>query len=359
MKASDAGSRPGFRLLILGAGGMAANHARRFAEDPRVQIVAAVDTDPQRLSEFSASRGIAGTFPDLDSALAWGGFDAVSNVTPDAVHHPTTMKLLAAGKHVFCEKPLAENHELSMEMTEAAEAAGLINMVNLTYRGVAEVQKARQIVAEGALGRIRQLRGEYLQSWLVGRYWGDWRTEDKWLWRLSSAHGSAGALGDIGIHILDTALFVSGLRVETASGRLFTFDKSDTDRIGDYVLDANDAFMLMAGLSGGAVGIIEASRVATGYGNRQNLSIFGDLGGMELTFGIGGASLRICVGDDIHERVWKPVDCPAVPDNYRRFADAVCSGVNGDPDFRRAAALQRIIDLCRESDARGGSALTV
>ena len=143
----------------------------------------------------------------LEDAIAWGQFDAAMNVTPDSVHYPTTMKLLAAKKHVLCEKPLAENFALADEMATAADKAGLINMVNLSYRNVAAIQEARSPHRVRRNWRGPPCRGTYRQSWLVGNHWGDWRTEPKWLWRLSEKHGSKGVLGDVGIHILDfTAL---------------------------------------------------------------------------------------------------------------------------------------------------------
>jgi predicted dehydrogenase len=88
-----------------------------------------------------------------DEALAWGEFDAVTNVTPDAAHYPTTMPLLAAGKHVLCEKPLATNAAHAEAMAEAAAVkAGVVNMVNLSYRNVPALQKAAQMVRDGAIG---------------------------------------------------------------------------------------------------------------------------------------------------------------------------------------------------------------
>jgi predicted dehydrogenase len=195
------------RLLVLGTGGMAKAHATAFALDPRVQLVGACDVVPGRAAEFAKAYGMAKSFEDLDAAIAWGGFDAATNVTPDAIHHPTTMKLLKAGKHVLCEKPLAENFALADEMATAAEKAGVINMVNLTYRNVAALHVARKLVTDGTLGRIRHVEASYRQSWLVGNHWGNWKTLPMWLWRLSQKHGSKGVLGDVGIHILDFASF--------------------------------------------------------------------------------------------------------------------------------------------------------
>ena len=189
---------------------MAARHAMEFAALPGCEVVAAVELVPERLQTFLAAHKIALGFASLDEAIAWGEFDAAANITPDAVHFATTMQLIAAGKHVFCEKPLAPTYREALEMTEAVEAAGLINMVNLRYRGLAVMQKARELVATGRIGAVRHIDAAFLQSWLVGLHWGDWRTEERWLWRLSHAHGSKGVLGDLGIHILAFACFVSG-----------------------------------------------------------------------------------------------------------------------------------------------------
>ena len=162
----------------------------------------------------------------LEDALAWGQFDAAMNVTPDSVHYPTTMKLLAAKKHVLCEKPLAENFALADEMATAADRAGLINMVNLSYRNVAEIQEARARIASGEIGEVRHVEASYRQSWLVGNQWGDWRSEPKWLWRLSEKHGSKGVLGDVGIHILDFTAYAIAMMPVSVQARLKTFHKA-------------------------------------------------------------------------------------------------------------------------------------
>ena len=87
-----------------------------------VEVVAGVDISEDAAARtFCAKHKIPQSFTDLDEAIAWGEFDAVTNVTPDAIHHPTTMKLLEAGKPILCEKPLAPSYPLALEMTEAAE----------------------------------------------------------------------------------------------------------------------------------------------------------------------------------------------------------------------------------------------
>lgn len=270
------------RLLILGTGWMAQEHARRFSAIDGVDIVGAVDVDAARVGEFADGFNIPNRFTSLEEALEWGGFDAVANVTPDRIHHPTTMALIAAGKPVLCEKPLAENFGKATEMADAAEAAGLVNMVNLTYRNVAALQKARQMVQAGEIGTVRHVEASYLQSWLVSKFWGDWHTDPKWLWRLSRGHGSNGVLGDVGIHILDFASYGAALDIDHVFCRLRAFDKAPGNRIGDYELDANDSFAMTLDFSNGAFGVVHASRWATGHLNELRLRIYGDKGGIEV-----------------------------------------------------------------------------
>ncbi|MQW34257.1 gfo/Idh/MocA family oxidoreductase [Sinorhizobium meliloti] len=338
------------RLLILGTGGMANSHAKAFAEIEGVEMVGAVDVDPSRAKAFAVTHGIENTFTSLDDAIAWGEFDAATNVTPDKAHHPTTLALIAAGKHVLCEKPLAENYEKAAEMAAAAERAGLVTMVNLTYRNVAPLQKARELVVAGEIGRVRHLEASYLQSWLVSRAWGDWASESKWLWRLSTKHGSNGVLGDVGIHILDFAGYGANSSVERVFARLKAFDKAPDNRIGEYDLDANDSFAMTAEFENGAMAVIHASRWATGHLNELRLRLHGDRGALEVIHTPDGSSLRGCMGPGVEKAVWRTVDAGTVPTNYQRFVEAVKAGRTVEPGFRHAADLQRVLDLAIETE---------
>jgi predicted dehydrogenase len=340
------------RLMIVGTGGMANSHAENFASIYGVELVAAVDVDASKLESFADKHNIPNRFTSLDAAIAWGQFDSVTNVTPDKIHHPTTMQLLAAGKNVLCEKPLAENYPKALEMTEAAERAGVINMVNLTYRNVAPIQKAREMVLAGELGTIRHVEASYLQSWLVAKAWGDWRTQSQWLWRLSKKHGSNGVLGDVGIHILDFASYGSGLDIDHVFCRLKTFDKAQDNKIGEYDLDANDSFTMSVDFSNGALGVVHATRWATGHLNELKLRIYGEKGSLEVLHTTEGSWLRGCFGGDIETGTWHAIDAGSVPMNYNRFVDAVHSGQNAQPTFRHAANLQKILDLAMVSDAQ-------
>ncbi|MBZ9854265.1 Gfo/Idh/MocA family oxidoreductase [Mesorhizobium sp. CA13] len=350
------------RLLILGTGWMAQEHARQFSAMDGVDIVGAVDLDPARVGEFADGFNIPNRFTALEEALQWGAFDAVANVTPDRIHHPTTMKLIAAGKPVLCEKPLAENFGKAIEMAEAAEKAGIVNMVNLTYRNVAALQKARRMVQAGEIGTVRHVEASYLQSWLVSKFWGDWRSDPKWLWRLSRGHGSNGVLGDVGIHILDFASYGAALDIDHVFCRLRSFDKAPGNRIGDYGLDANDSFAMTVDFSNGAFGVVHASRWATGHLNELRLRIYGDRGGLEVVHNLDGSSLKACLGENVDDGIWEELDAGTVATNYRRFADAVRTGVQAEPSFRHAAELQKVLDLAVVSDEKraelAASALT-
>lgn len=345
------------RLLVLGTGGMAKAHATAFAQDPRVEMVAACDVMPGRAAEFAAANGMAKSFENLDEAIMWGGFDAATNVTPDAIHHPTTMKLLAAKKHVLCEKPLAENFALADEMATAAATAGVINMVNLTYRNVAALHEARKLVTSGQLGNIRHVEASYRQSWLVGNHWGKWNELPMWLWRLSHKHGSLGVLGDVGIHIMDFAAFACDAMPVSVQARLKTFDKSPGNQIGEYPLDANDSFVSTVEFSNGAIGIIQASRFMTGHDNELHLRIHGDKGAVEVKHFEGWTELRMCLGESVHKMAWHHIKPEPVETNYRKFINAIVAGKNGDPDFRRAADLQKVLDQCFANDGKGAVAV--
>lgn len=338
------------RILILGTGGMAKAHVEAYQAIPGVKVVAGIDTNAERLKAFQEKHDIPEGFAWLDAALAWGQFDAVSNVTPDAAHYGTTMPLLAARKHVLCEKPLAANYGHAAEMATAAKAAGVVNMVNLTYRNVPALIAGARMVAEGAIGEVRHFEASYLQSWLTQPAWGHWDKESQWLWRLSTAHGSLGVLGDVGVHILDYATYAAGLFPTNVSCRLATFHKAPGDKIGEYVLDANDSAVMHLRLENGAIGTVHASRFASGHLNDLVLQLFGTKGGIEIRYEGGVSRLRASVGDDMLAGKWVDVDTPKVKTNYERFVDAIREGRQELPDFARGAALQKVLDLAVESD---------
>jgi len=344
------------RILIVGTGSMAAYHVEAFKKIPNVEIVGGVDVRAEQLAAFNEKHGIANGFASVEEAITWGQFDAASNVTPDRFHYPTTLSLLAAGKHVLCEKPLATNAAHALEMAEAAAKAGVVNAVHFSYRRGAALQRAAELVSEGAIGEVRFFEASYLQNWLHQ----EWQTRPECLWRLSTAHGSRGALGDTGVHIVDFTTYVAGQAVTSVSGLLTTYDKAPEGKVGDYVLDANDSATMQLKLANGAVGTITTTRVASGHGNDLRLRIYGTKGGLEVSDKDGVSQMRACIGADMETSEWRVVDCPAITPIHERFIAAIRGEKTPlPPNFARGAEVQRVLDAAEESAAKGSQIITL
>jgi predicted dehydrogenase len=342
------------RLAIIGAGSMAGEHAKHFGRLSGVEVVAVCDLDGDKVRAFADTHGIPGAYTDLEAMLAREDIQAVSNVTPDGVHKATSLAAIASGMHILCEKPLATNAADAREMAAAAREAGVINMINLSYRDAPAIQHARQLIAAGAIGRVMHVDASYLQSWLVSHAWGRWDRDSQWLWRLSEGHGSKGVLGDVGVHILDFASFPVG-DISAVNCKLRCFDKAPDNRIGDYVLDANDSALMRVEFAGGALGTIQATRWATGHHNSLKLSVYGDKGAVSVVLDDAKDRVLTCFGEDVHAARWTSVEAPPTPSIYRRFIDSIASGSNDQPDFARGAELQTVLDACFASDAQDRS----
>ena len=193
------------KVGIVGTGGIAEWHASAFKDNKNSDVVAACDVNNDRLNEFCDKFNIDNRYNSVDELLEKSDVDAISNTTPDAFHKEISIKAIEKNKHIFCEKPLAENYADAQLMCEALKDKNLINMVNFSYRNSSGYQELCKMVKEGKIGNIMHMDANYNQSWLTSNYWGNWREQDKWLWRLSTKHGSKGTLGDIGVHIFDFA----------------------------------------------------------------------------------------------------------------------------------------------------------
>ncbi|HBR95671.1 MAG TPA: oxidoreductase [Opitutae bacterium] len=337
------------RVAIIGTGGMALFHARNFAQVADCKLVAGVDTDPERLAAFAAEHSITETYTTTAELLAKSEIDAVSIVTPDPFHKAIALECLAAGKHVLCEKPLALNYPDAKAMADAADKAGVINMVHFTYRNWAPLQKIAHIVQTGKIGEIRHIEASYHQSWLVSKQWGDWRTSPNWLWRLDSAHGSKGVLGDVGVHILDFATYPAG-KIKEIYCQLKTFKKAPRNRIGKYKLDANDTAVITVEFANGALGSIQTTRWMTGHLNRLFLKISGTAGSVSFDSALSKTAYTICKGADIETDTWKSVQVKDTPHLQQRFIKSIRTGVQDQPDFRRGAEIQKLLDASFKSD---------
>ncbi len=344
-------SKKSVRIAIIGTGGMANVHASNFQKIAGCELVAACDVDIERAKAFAEKHSIPNTFTDTEVLLAECEFDAVTIVTPDAFHSPVSLLCLAAGKHVLCEKPLALNYKHAQKMVDAAERAGVVNMVNFSYRDWPCIQAAARAIQRGEIGEVRHVEASYLQAWLASKIWGDWRTTPAWLWRLSSAHGSKGVLGDVGVHIVDYATFPCG-PIREVFCRMRAFPKAPGDQIGEYHLDANDSAVINVEFANGALGTIHTSRWVGGHANRLALKIAGTKGTIAMDSEVSTTTYRICNGKNLDKGLWRDVECKPVPTNYQRFIAAIRSGKSGEADFARGAAVQQVLDACFVSDQK-------
>jgi predicted dehydrogenase len=340
------------KLAIIGTGGMADHQAQNFKAIEGCKIVAVCDIDPKRAAYFAAQHEVAEHFTDTAEMLKKVEIDAVTVVTPDAFHAVVSLQCLKAGKHILCEKPLAVNYADAKKMTVAAKKAGVINMVNFTYRNMANIQEVATRVQRGDLGEIRHVEASYMQTWLSSTSWGDWREKPALLWRLSTAHGSKGVLGDIGVHIVDFATYPAG-PLSKVNCKLKTFPKVAGNRIGEYKFDANDSAILNVEFKNGAIGIIHTTRWATGHTNQLTLKIFGTKGAIEIDGEISQDSYRICVGPNVDTAKWETVTAGPTPTNYQRFIRSILAGKQEQPDFARGAEVQKVLDACFVSDKSG------
>ncbi len=337
------------KVGIIGTGNIAHVHARSLQNIRGCKVTACCDIVPDKAQAFAAQHGIEQAFTeDQAQDLLASGVDAVCNCTPDGVHAPLSLIAIKAGRHVLCEKPLATNYADARKMAQAAARKGVINMVNFSYRNSAAIHRAAQLVQEGAIGQLMHFEASYLQGWLSSRQY----NAPSRLWRLSTRHGSQGVLGDIGVHIVDFATYPAG-DVKSLQCRLKTFPKVPGDRVGEYVLDANDSAVITLELAEGGLGTIHTTRWATGQKNSLRLRLFGDAGAIEVDLDRSYETLQVCKGRDVAKAQWKTLKARRTPNMWARFIRSIQTGQNDQPDFARGAAVQKLLDACFKSDTTG------
>jgi predicted dehydrogenase len=339
-------------LGIIGTGGMAHGHARSFSALKGVTVAACCDIDEARVRAFAKTFSIPRWYTDYHEMLETEKLDAVTNVTVDAMHAPVSLAAIAKGLAVMCEKPLATSLADARKMRDAAKKRGVVTQVNFSYRNSCGAQAAAELVRAGGIGRIMHVEASYLQSWLAQAAWGDWRTNQALTWRLSTRHGSAGTLGDIGCHIYDLAALLAG-DIAEISCRMETFDKRiKGNRIGPYVLDANDSFVSTVTLAGGALGTVHATRWATGHMNSLRVRVYGDEGAVEVDLDRSYDQYRVSRGKSaIGKAQWKDVSCRKTPTQYARFIAGIRAGKSDVSDFANGARVQAYLEASIGSDA--------
>ncbi|WP_214323493.1 Gfo/Idh/MocA family protein [Nonomuraea sediminis] len=295
---------------------------------------------------------------DWRELISRDDIDIVDICTPGDSHAEIAIAALAAGKHVICEKPLANTVPEAVSMVEAAQASPARSMVAFNYRRVPAVALASRLVAEGRLGTIRHVRAQYLQDWIVD-------PEYPLVWRLQKDKAGSGALGDIGAHIIDAAQFISGQRIVGVSGLTETFVR---DRPGGRVT-VDDAALFVARMSGGAVGSFEATRFATGRKNALRIELNGSLGSLyfdfeamnELWVSSGDEGFtRILVTEPDHPYVgawWPPGHGLGYEHSFtheiKDFLEAIAQGTDPSPSFADGLRVQQVLAAVEESAAEG------
>ena len=219
---------------------------------------------------------------DWRALLARPDIGLIDISTPGDTHAPIAIAAAQAGKHVLCEKPLANTLREAQQMRDAVAQAGVIGMVNFNYRRVPAVQLAKRLIDEGRIGQIYHWRAVYLQDWIMDPNF-------PLVWRLNKDAAGAGALGDLGAHIVDLARLLVG-EITTVSGLVTTFIKqrpvlAETSgglaaaggtEMGEVTVD--DAALFLARFDNGAVGSFESTRFAKGRANYNSFEINGSKG---------------------------------------------------------------------------------
>lgn len=311
---------------------------------------------------------------DWRSVLARDDIDIVDICTPGSSHEEIAIAALQAGKNVICEKPLANTVAEAERMAAAAAVASGKSMVAFNYRRVPALAHARNLVAEGRLGRIFHVRAVYLQDWIID-------PEFPLVWRLIKDEAGSGALGDLGAHIVDAAQFVTGSNITSVSGELRTFI-DERPLVGEtHLLEAtkstergkvtvDDAAIFLADFDNGAVGTFEATRFASGRKNGMALEVNGDKASLRFEFesmnelwvhdhteeGKHAGFRRVLVteGDHPYLEAWWPPGHVLGYDHtftheFRDFVLDVVSDREPQPSFEDGLYVQRVLDAVERS----------
>jgi predicted dehydrogenase len=250
-----------------------------------VQVRGLLGSSRERAMRRAEQLGVAAAYGSLDELLADDRVDVVHVTSPNHLHHPQVKKILAAGRHVVCEKPLALTADESAELVAIAEASDRVTAVNLNIRFYPLNQHLRQAIAEGAIGDVRLVSGHYFQDWLL--------LETDWNWRLEPEVGGAlRAVADIGSHWLDLVGFVTGQRIASVMADLATFipirrqptgpvETFSTERATETVereIRTEDMATILLRFDNGARGAVAISQLSAGRKNSLQYEIDGSSG---------------------------------------------------------------------------------
>ncbi|MDQ1014940.1 putative dehydrogenase [Streptomyces afghaniensis] len=377
--------KPPLRVGMVGYAFMGAAHSQGWRTAGRVfdlplNPVQAVicGRDATAVRAAADRHGWASTETDWRALVERDDIDLVDICTPGDSHAEIALAALAAGKHVLCEKPLANTVEEATSMVRAAEEAyqrGQIAMVGFNYRRVPATAQARRMVAEGRLGTLRHVRVTYLQDWLVD-------PQFPLTWRLRKEQAGSGSLGDLGAHIIDLAQYLVGERLAGVSALTETFVRqrplptgatsglSAVSSAGTGEVTVDDAALFTARFPSGALASFEATRYATGRKNALRIELNGERGSLafdlerlnELSFHDGtepGAEAgfrRILVTEPDHPYLdawWPPGHGLGYEHTFvhqaRDLVHAIAEGRRPEPSFADGLQVQRVLAAVEES----------
>ena len=295
------------RVGMVGYAFMGAAHSHAWRTAPRFfdlpldpQLTALCGRNDDGVRAVAGKLGWGSVETDWRRLLERDDIDLIDICTPGNTHAEIAIAALEAGKHVLCEKPLANSVAEAERMTEAAQAAaqrGVFSMCGFSYRRTPALALAKRMVDDGRLGNIRHVRAQYLQDWLSDE-------NAPMTWRLDKSKSGSGSLGDIGAHSIDAAQWVTGQQITGVSALLETFvherpltgDLVGLGGHGDVGADAprgtvtvDDAAIFTARFDGGAtsagaVGVFEATRFALGRKNAMRLEVNGTKASLAFDF---------------------------------------------------------------------------
>jgi predicted dehydrogenase len=391
-------TKPSLGVAMVGYGFMGAAHSQGWRVAPRFFDLDAepvmhtiVGRDAARVEAARQKFGWQFAQTDWRRVIEDPAIAVVDICSPGASHVEIAIAALDAGKHVLCEKPLANTVEEAERMVVAAEraaSAGVRSMVGFSYRRVPAIGFARRLIEEGRLGDIRQVRATYLQDWLTDE-------NGPMTWRLDKDQAGSGSLGDIGAHAIDLVEHLTGSKLSGVSGTVETF-VTERPLLGETVglsgtasdergrVTVDDAAWFTARLEGGsadrAIGAFEATRYATGRKNALRIELSGSRGAIsfdlesmnELQFYDATAQAgeqgftRILVTEPEHPYManWWPTGHAigyehAFSHEVADFVDAITAGTAPEPSFADGLHIQRVLAAVQQSAAHHSSWTTI
>jgi predicted dehydrogenase len=275
------GNIPTIGVGMLGYAFMGKAHSNAYKTIPYMmypppanpRLVAIAGRNAEGVQEAARRYGYETYYTDWHKLLDDDRVQLFDNAGPNYIHGEACIAAAQAGKHIFCEKPLARSSAEAKQMLDAANKAGIKHMVAFNYRFLPAIRLAYDLIQQGALGRIYHFRAVYLQEWVMPHY------NMGMTWRLDQGvAGGGGVLGDLGTHIIDLGRFLVGeMKTVSAITKIFTPERPNAaGEIEKIVIP--DAFVSAVEFDNGAIGTLESTRFAAGHKNYEFIEINGEKG---------------------------------------------------------------------------------